>query len=251
MKTFLLCTLIAITPISTTPKTPIWYGRVFDTYVYFYSTPQDDERFQMFIIEPSYFVQLTQEFNSTFYSAKYRNITGYVKKKDVQATSSSIKNPYLDNIYFRVYLRESQTLYTKPSSQSDVIKEIPLYTKNVEYIGKIQGETMIKERTSDWYYCKYTLDKTYYGYIYAEGVDQMSTIYKNNEECDYVEIPDFSTPTNNLSIVTTDSNGYNKLVVFVSIFVLIFVFLAIKSSSILHSKKQKNKEVTNFLDTNY
>lgn len=245
MKVFLLLTIFSIVPICPTNYTPtIWYGRVFDSNVYFYSLPQDNS--EQFIIEPSYFVQLTADFNSTFYKAKYMNIEGFVKKKDVQVTSNKIAKPFLENVYFRVYLSQSQTMYSSPNTHSNIIKEIPLYTKNVCYLGSIIGETVIKERSNEWYYCKYTLDKTYYGYVYSEGIDQMSKINKNTEECEYVEYADFSIQNNQLTVIPQDSNSYNLVVIFVILAVGVFVIMIIKGKSILENKK--NKEVTNFLE---
>lgn len=246
MKVFLLLTIFSLVPLCPTSYTPkIWYGRVFDL-AYFYSLPQDDS--EMFAIEPSYFVQLTADFNTTFYRAKYMGVEGFVKKKDVQVTSSNIKKPFLNDIFFRVYLSQSQTIYSSPTSNSSVIKEIPLYTKNVCFIGKINGQTLISERSNEWYYCSYTLDKTYYGYVYSEGIDQMTKINKNVEECDYVEYADFSTPTNQLSVVPQDSQSYNLVVIFVILAVGVFVILALKGKSIIENKGKKNKEVTNFLE---
>lgn len=202
----------------------------------------------MFEIEPSYFVELTAELNSTFYSAKYMNISGFVKKKDVQPTSDKIKNPYLSKIFFRIYLPISQVIYSSPSTTSQVVAQVPIYTKNIQYIGKTRGEIAIAERSADWYFCKYTLDKDYFGYIYSEGVDQMSTIVKNIEECTYVEFADFSTPTTNLSVVSTNSKSFNLIVVFICLGMGAFILLIAKSGIILRSKQEKNKEVTNFLD---
>ena len=246
MKVFLLFTILSILPVNSTNYTPkTWYGRVFES-AYFYSLPQDDS--QMFVIEPSYFVQLTADYNHTFYRAKYLGINGFVKKIDVQVTSNKISKPFLDDIYFRVYLSHSQTMYSAPDSSSEVIKEIPLYTKNVCFIGRIAGQTLIKERSNEWYYCKFSLDKTYYGYIYSEGVDQMTKINKNLEECEYVEYADFSIPNTQLSVVPQDSQSYNFVVLFVIMAVGIFVVLIIKGKSILEGKSKKNKEVTNFLE---
>lgn len=246
MKVFLLFAMLSILPINTTSHAPkTWYGRVFET-AYFYSLPQDDSK--MFVVETSYFVQLTGDYNHTFYSAKYMGINGFVKKIDVQVTSSNISKPFLEDIYFRVYLSQSQTMYSAPNSASEIIKEIPIYAKNVNFIGRIDGQTLIKERSNEWYYCKFSLDKTYYGYVYSEGIDQMTKINKNVEECEYVEYADFSTPSTQLSVVPQDSQSYNFVVIFVIVAVGIFVVLIIKGKTILEGKGKKNKEVTNFLE---
>lgn len=202
----------------------------------------------MFAIEPSYFVELTADFNSTFYSAKYMGVTGFVKKKDVQPTSDAIKNPYPVHISFRIYLPISQVMYSAPTTSADIVVEIPIYTKTLNYIGSSFGEVAIVERSAEWYFCKYTLDKDYYGYIYSEGVDQMNSIPKNIEECSYVEFADFSAPSTNLSVVTTSSKSFNLIVVLICLGVGVFILLIAKSGIILRSKQEKNKEVTNFLD---
>ncbi len=246
MKAFLLLSIISLIPTTAaTPKT--WYGRVFDSNIYFYSSPVDDNEHIMFAIEPSYFVELTADFNSTFYSAKYMGLSGFVKKKDVQPTSDTIKNPYPSQIFFRVYLPISQVMYSAPSTSADIVVQIPIYTKTLNYIGSSFGEVAIVERSNKWYFCKYTLDKEYFGYIYSEGVDQLSNIPKNIEECSYVEFADFSAPSTNLSVVSTSSKSFNLIVVLSCLGVGVFIILVAKSGIILHSKQEK-KEVTNFLD---
>ena len=39
-----------------------------------------------------------------------------------------------------------------------------------------------------WYYCKYTADKDYYGYVYSDFCDEISPFINNNEELTDEEI---------------------------------------------------------------
>lgn len=227
-----------------------WYGRVFEENVYLYRTPSDKLDNVYFIIEPSYFVELLDNANSVFYKAKYMDIVGYIKKNEVQVTDSKPKTPFLDNVKFRIYLDISQSMYDTPNNiNSSFVAQLPIYYKNATYYGKVYGKSLIEDRTNVWYYCKYTTGKTYYGYIYSDGTDQMTNIYKNTEQCNYVEEPNFH-PTPDLSIIEPQSNDYKIVVILICVPVAIFVFMIIKSGFILRlNKKEKVKEVTNFFDS--
>ena len=208
-----------------------------------------------FILQPSYFVELIEDSNTAFYKAKYIDIEGYVKKNEVQVVAYPPQKPYADNINFRVFNNSSQIMRTIPTSSggsSTQVCYLPLFTQDVVFYGKIFGESAIPERTNIWYYCKYTLDKAYYGYIYSDGCDLMSEIPINTEECIYINSPDFSQPNQEaeLSVIKKNERNYTLIILLISIPVAIFLVMLIKSNIILKlNKKEKAKEVKLFFDS--
>lgn len=244
-----------IMPISQTTNYVEWYGQIFDQKVYLYRTPTDKiDNNVFFIIEPTYFVKLTDNANSQFYCAEYLDIKGYVKKSEVQVVKNKPATPYLENINFRVFSSSSQQMRSIPSSSGGSktqVAYIPLFSKDPIYYGKIYGESAIEGRTNIWYYCKFSYDKDYYGYVYSDGCDQMKSYSKNTGSYNYVDTPDFSlkiTPTS-LSVVKKSSNEYKYLIIFISIPVALFLLMIIRSSVILKSnKKERAKEVKVFFD---
>lgn len=229
-----------------------WYAQVLTENVCFYKTAQNSNDVY-FILEPTYFVKLLSDENETFYKAEYLNITGYVKKSEVQVVKNKPATPYLTDINFRVFLECSQIMRSAPSSsnnQSLQIAFIPIYTNNVQYIGKIKGEEAILERTNIWYYCKYTTDKEYFGYVYSEGCDKLTSIKKNTETCEYIDAPDFTLKIepDQLTIISSSSFEFKILLIIVSVPVAIFLLMLIRSNIILKIKKEKAKEVKPFFD---
>ncbi|MBQ8430493.1 MAG: hypothetical protein IJX26_00910 [Clostridia bacterium] len=256
MKTIaLLSILFLISPSLNTTSTNIeWFAQVLDEEVFLYKSPINEEKDNLyFMIEPTYFVKLLESANSTFYKAQYMDIVGYVKKREVQVVDSVPKNPFLTNIRFRVYLDYSQTMRSAPTTNgSDEICYLPYLCKEAIYYGKIYGESVVEERTKIWYYCSYSLDKNYYGYIYSDGCDQMTKINPNTEVVNYIDEPNFEMKTNNnnLSVITPTSNNYKIVIILISIPVAIFVFMLLRSNLILKSKKkEKAKEVKLFFDS--
>lgn len=244
-----------IVPINQNINYVEWYGQILDQNVYLYRSPNNIIQDNVyFIIEPTYFVKLTESANSQFYKAEYLDITGFIKKSQVQVVKNKPTTPYLENINFRVFSSSSQQMRTVPSSSGGSktqVAYIPLFSKDPIYYGKIYGESAIEGRTNVWYYCKFSYDKDYYGYIYSDGCDQMKSFTKNSGTYEYVDYPDFSlkiepTPS---AIIEKSSNKYKYLIVLISIPVAIFLIMIIRGSIILKSnKKERAKEVKVFLD---
>lgn len=228
-----------------------WYARVLDTNIYLYQSPLDIiENNVYFIIEPTYFVKLLADENALFYKAEYANIFGYIKKSEVQVVKTKPKTPFLAT-NFRVFSSSSQQLRSSPDisvGSVNIITHIPIYCKDFVYLGKIYGEPAVIDRTNIWYYCKYSADKEYYGYIYSDGCDQLN-IMKNNESVEYIDKPNFNLEVNtNLAIVEPDSYQFKILIAVICVPVAIFLFMIIKSNIILKLKKEKAKEVKPFFD---
>lgn len=226
---------------------PNIYARILFEQVYLYKSPINDNSIDniFFELPKTYFVELIDK-SGEFYEAKYKNICGFVKKDSVQAVSSLPTNPFLNNITFRVYSPLSEKIYSKPNISSTLLTDLPHLTKNIEYIGKINGECLTDGRTNIWYFCKYYANSEIYGYVYSDFCDEMSTITLNTENLNYINNPSFETKTENVNAVPKDSNIVGILIGILSIPSLIAVFLIMKGSSIIKGEKIKRKEVIDY-----
>ena len=224
-----------------------YYARILFDQVYLYKSAIDDNSTSniYFELPKSYFVKLTNK-HGEFYEAVYQNITGYVKKDSVQAVANTPSNPYLDNITFRVYADLSEKIYSHPKSNSALITQIPPLTKNIKYYGKIDGERLIEGRTNIWYYCKFSADVDYYGYVYSDFCDEMTPITINNEELKYVSNPTFEPKTEKINAIPKDSNVVGIIVGILSIPALIFILMVMKGTRIMSQDKIKRKEIVDY-----
>ncbi len=214
-----------------------YYARILFEQVYLYKTPVEDNSISniYFEIPKTYFVQLSGV-QGDFYKATYLNFHGYVKKDSVQAVDSTPVNPFLDNITFRVYAELSQNLRSEPlANNSNLIIQIPPLTKNIQFIGQINGECLIEGRTNIWYYCKYTNNNSnYYGYIYSDFCDEMTNIKSNNENLNYINNPTFEENIKPINSIPKNSSVVGFVIGILSIPALIFLFLIMKSGKILN-----------------
>ena len=225
-----------------------YFARVLFEQVYLYKSPVEVHSYSniFFELPKTYFVELVDVENN-FYKAKYLNFTGYVKKDSVQAVASTPKNPFLNNIKFRVYAELSQKLWPTPTTNSTPITEIPPLTKNIQYIGKLNGECLIEGRTSVWFFCKYNdANKEHFGYVYSDFCDEISPILNNTEEIAYINNPTFKPTPIEINSIPKDSNAVGIIIGIMSVPALIFVFMLLKGTRILSSEKIKKKEVVDY-----
>ena len=231
-------------------ETPITYfARIMYDNVFLYKQALDIDDYSnvYFELPRTYFVELLDE-EGDFYLVNYYNMTGYVKKENVQTIAGTPQNPYLTDISFRIYSEQSRSLRTEPTElggASTQITYIPLMSRNVTYLGKITGTALIDGRTNIWYYCKYTADKDYYGYVYSDFCDEMSTISENKEEVTYISGPTFDPIIEDTSLPMNDSST-TIIICILCVPALIFVFMILKSSIILNKEKQSSKEIKEY-----
>ena len=223
------------------------YARIMFEQVYFYRQPIDDNTNSniYFELPKTYFVKLLDRANDNYYVAEYYGIQGYVKRDSVRAISGTPSNPYLTNINFRIYADQSRDMRSYPAidnSLGDQVTYIPLYNKNIEYLGPIKGQELILNRTNIWYYCKYTADKDYYGYIYSDFCDEMSPIYENNEQVTYITNPTFVTEQTN-SPTITDSKLLGIIIAIMAVPTIAFIFLVMRGKHILSYQKSKHEVI--------
>ena len=223
------------------------YAQILHAGCYLFKTPLDNTSYTnvYFMLENSYFVELLSDYNEEFYKAKYLDVVGYVKKSQVQCVKGTPKNPYLNNVSFRVYNNLSRGMYDKPymNSNNPTLKVyLPLYCEDLVYYGIIYGESAMEERTNIWYYCKYTVTGVC-GYVYSDSCDKMDTIIPNSEKLPYITSPQWNiTPSNN-QLIAIDSKPFKISIVLICIPFVIFTFLLIR---LAYTKRQNKKEIDTF-----
>lgn len=228
-----------------------FFARIMHEDVFLYKSPSETGVSSniYFELPKTYFVQLLDNANDEFYKVKYISFLGYVKKDSVQAIVGTPENPYLDNINFRVYAELSRDLRTEPnasSQSSNQVAYIPLLSKNLTYYGAVKGECLIEGRTNVWYYCKYSGDKDYYGYVYSDFCDELTKIKSNNEEVTYTTNPEFKKEEPSQATFSTNDNFVGIIVGILSVPALIFVLMIIKSKRILTKDKLNDKEIKDY-----
>lgn len=226
-----------------------YFARIMYNNVYLYKQALDIDDYSnvYFTLPRTYFVELLDD-QGIFYLVNYNGITGYVKKESVQTVAETPQNPYLSNISFRIYSEQSRSLRTEPTEDGGAatqITYIPLLNRNLTYYGTIAGQSLIDGRTNVWYYCKYTADQDYYGYVYSDFCDEMSTITDNTEDVSYISGPSFGPPQEEQSLPIND-NTTTIVVCILSVPALVFVFMILKSSIILNKEKKISREVKEY-----
>lgn len=228
-----------------------YFARIMQDDVCLYKSPtnSNDTTNIFFTLPKTYFVELQNLINDEFYEVQYLGIKGYVKKDAVQAVEYAPEKPYLNDVSFRVYAELSRDLRSEPnttSGSSSQLAYIPLLSRNLSYIGQIEGECLIEGRTNIWYYCKFTADKDYYGYVYSDFCDEMSPILDNTEEVTYIANPDFKPEEVLPTSMPTNNKNVGIIIAILAVPTIVFLFMIIKSKNILSSKPYKDKEIIDY-----
>lgn len=202
-------------------------------YKYVVENPLFESKY--FLLEKTYFVKVIENANEDFYKVLYGDITGYVKKNEIEFVEETPENPFLENITFDIYSGSSVELRNEPSTKAGVgsiITTIPLGQKNLFYYGKIAGEESIKGLGNIWYYCSYTLSNgvSVKGYVYAPLTTNLSPITENNEQLTTVSLQTY-VPINNLLYLNI--NTKNLIILLLTIPSLFVIYLFIKPTKIL------------------
>lgn len=223
------------------------YAQILHTGCYLYKTPIDNTNYLnvFFMLENSYFVELLSDYNDEFYKAKYLDVVGYVKKNQVQCVQGAPRNPFLNNVSFRVYNNISRAMYDKPfaNTNNPTLKVyLPLYCNDLIYYGKVYGESAIEERTNIWYYCKYTVTGVC-GYVYSDSCDKMDAIVPNSEKLPYLTSPMWNlSPSTSTQLISINSKPFKITAVLISIPFVIFAFFLFR----IVLKKRNKKEIDTF-----
>lgn len=174
----------------------VQYAKVIGSNVKLYRTLSGNEDYSnvFFVIPQSYFVLLSPCDDENYYSATYIDITGYVKKNEVQCVKGSPVTPFANNISFRIFVPGGVDLRSSPTQSEglNTIANLQYLETNIKYYGSIDGEEAISYKSTKWYYCKYYKSGTAQsGYIYSAFCDLLTSIPENTEMLEYIDEPDF------------------------------------------------------------
>ena len=238
-------------PCTYATNTKTYFARIVKDDVKLYKTAVDAEDFSNvhFILPNTYFVELIDETANGFFKVNYLNFTGYVKKECVQTIVGTPATPYLNNISFRVYSEQSRDLRSEPTTASGSLSQvayIPLLNRNLTYYGTIIGEQLIDGRTNIWYYCKYSADQDYYGYVYSDFCDELTEIMPNLEKVTYTTNPDFSPEQSPTVAIPLENKATGIIVAILCLPACAFLFMIFKNKKIFTTEKTKTKEVVDY-----
>lgn len=209
------------------------YARITANNVYLYSQPINTDSYKLFAVPISFFVELTGNAGDSedlFYSAKYIDMSGYVKKGDVSAVQGVPTSPYASSLSFRVFSPSGLDLRSSPSSLTpfNIVINVPYLETSLIYYGTCAGEEMISQKGSDWYYCKYISNNSkYYGFLYSALCDLLPKIPTNSENLPAYEGELFAQPiTEPLNQTNTlDLSNWLKAIIVVAICLPCFLII--------------------------
>lgn len=204
-----------------------FYARIVNSNVNLYrSTSGSEETGNIFFTLPqSYFVEISHCSNELFFTARFDDVSGYVKKTDVQCINGAPVTPY-PSASFRIFIPEGVEMRSSPSQTEglNLVCELNYLETNLKYYGTINGEEAIPHKSSSWYYCKYVKGGTeYIGYVYSAFCDLLTQIPVNTEYFESIEEPDFSISTSSPS--RTESESIDSLPTATQIIIIVAVCL--------------------------
>lgn len=211
-----------------------YYAKVMTSGVYFYHSQNDAGK--QFEIPQSYFVLLTGDASEEFYSAKYGNRIGFVKKNEVSPMDGSPKSPFATNFNFRITSMSGLPLFKEATFESEEVASLQFLEDDIYFYGNFQGQEFFENSTDIWYYCSYTKNnKTEFGYVFSYYCDFITPISQNNEY--FEEIKEQLVFTPQTLQATTQSDTIKALIILaVVIPVLIGLYF------FLSPKKAKTKD---------
>ena len=214
------------------------YAKVVTNDCYFLSLP--DKNSKVFLLEQSYFVFVTENFDDSFFKVKYLEFEGYVEKNKVCFVEEYPESPYLVGITFDIYdlgnvcMRSSaETL----NNDKNILCTIPISTKNLTYFGKCIGEEAISGLGNVWYYAGFEDEygNLFKGYIYSPLTRNLSAITNSSENLTLVSITDYL-PVSDLLYLNLSTK--NMLIVITALPTLAVVILFVLPDKILNRKKR-------------
>ena len=249
----LVCCLFWETPCAVFAQNTV-FARIEKTGVFFYNSPVDDVGYQVFELPTTYFVELlgkAEDADDLFYSARYLDVCGYVKKADVAPVKGVPQTPFASNLSFRVFALSGLDLKSTPNGDSPFnrIINVPYLCTDLVFYGRCQGQQLIPDKSDVWYYCKYISgDSSYFGFLYSEFCDNLSTIVPNTEILPVFEGELFAKPTINQTTQNNSPAISNELKIFVIIAIslpcIFIVYLLFKPTKLVADDgKKPNKKI--------
>lgn len=232
-------------------ETQTYFARILQDNVNLYKSPIEAEDYTnvLFVLPKTYFVQLLDNAGNDFFKAKYKDFYGYVKKDKVMPVVGTPQTPYLNDINFRVFAELSRDMRTYPTTKtnSSQVVYVPNLSRNLTYFGTVIGDSLIDGRTNVWYYCKYSADKDYYGYIYSDFCDELpKQLPINSEEISYTTEPNFNAIEPEKTSLPLENKATGIVIAILSVPACLVVYLIMQSSKVISTKRAKQKEVTDY-----
>jgi len=232
-------------------NTQSYYARIMQDDVLLYKNALEINDYSniYFTLPRTYFVELVDDCSNGFYKVNYLNFTGYVKKECVQTIVGTPQNAFLSDYNFRVYSEQSRDLRSEPTTESgssSQVAYIPLLSRNLTYYGYIVGEEVIAGRTNIWYYCKYSAEQDYYGYVYSDFCDELPKIQENTEQVTYTTSPKFNENNEIPTTIPLKDKTTGVIVAILCVPAGIFLFMIFKNKKILNVEKSQSKEIVDY-----
>lgn len=245
-------------------ESKVQYAKIISSNVKLYRTLSGNEDYSniYFVIPQSYFVILQPCDDENYYSATYIDVTGYVKRSEVQCVKGTPINPFANNTSFRVFIPGGVDLRSSPTQSEglNTIATLQFLETNLKYYGKLDGEEAISYRSTEWYFCKYYKNGiSQSGYVYSAFCDLLTSIPENTEMLEYIDEPDFeiqqtSTDTNNDGGIFSSLPSATQIIIIVAvclpcIFIIYLLFKPTKitakvmEESELEPKKYKKSKI--------
>lgn len=222
----------------------VYYAKITNNDVCFYSTPSKNNLSTLFVIPQSYFVKLIDDENEDFYYAKYKDLYGYVLKNEVVVMNGTPVKPF-PTAHFRIFSPEGQGLYTSPYlNENNKITTIPYLSQNITYYGTLLGEQVIPDKSAEWYYCNYSSNDNYFGFVYSVFCDKLEEFSINSETFDIINSPQFNEKSASQELSST---SMVFIIIGVSLPCLIVMYLLLKPTLLKEkvinqsSHKRKNR----------
>ena len=192
-----------------------------------------------FLLEQSYFVKVTQDYDNVFYKVSYLDFEGFVEKSKVSFVEEYPDTPFLSGITFDIYGLGNVCMRSSPqtiNNDSNILCTIPQSTKDLLYYGKISGEEVIEGLGNIWYYCAYQDEhnNVFKGYIYAPLTSNLSNITSSDQSVTFVNIVGFSPVDNLLYLHLSTKNVLILITALPCIAILILLMVPSK----IESKKE-------------
>ncbi|MDD4211231.1 MAG: hypothetical protein PHC46_02410 [Clostridia bacterium] len=218
------------------------FARIKYNNVCLYKTPTDNSQNSnvYFLLEQSYFVQLLADENADFYSAKYIDLEGFVKKNQVETVTDAPNTPYLNDITFNTTPSSSVIMRTEPTSinaDASALKILEPNSQGLMYYGKISGEEAVLGLGNIWFYSRFDSgqNNTTFGYVYAPFTNNLTPITPNIEVIN-LGLTDFNQMNEFLEI----QPKFRFLIILLTAFPTIIALLLFFKNSI---KNKRNKKI--------
>lgn len=203
------------------------------------SSLKDDQSNIYFVVPETYFVSVIENISDTCMKVQYKDYVGFIDSSTaVIATFIPIVKS-LDGITFDIKETSGTQIWSKPSSNSNVLTTIPANKKNINYIAFAYGDIPNGGESNLWFYVSYTPENNstnvYEGYVYSENVTNLSEIIANAESNPEVIVPN----ENNEPMIVISSSIRTLLIALISIPVIILLAI------IMYKIVKKYRENTN------